>query len=119
MVFTHCASALLELNLWKSSLLIAALKGEFQTPIDVKETEFGDWYYNGTDNEHNFREVQAFHNIGKELDQMNALVQKLSHNSIDSNIDLIISLETDLVEHIHKVFEHLLEIQSLLFKDLN
>ncbi|WP_321160362.1 MULTISPECIES: methyl-accepting chemotaxis protein [Marinomonas] len=118
MAFAHTSSALLELNCWKSNYLISALKGNIQTqPVNIKETAFGDWYFNGTDNEFDFRKTPDFIRIGHELEQINQLTQKMTQTSTEK-IDNLAELENCVVKHIKAIHQGLKESQKFLFSHL-
>ena len=119
MAFAHSASALLELNQWKSNYLLAALRGESNTTsVDVKETGFGDWYFNGTDNEFNFREDSSFISMGQELEKIRQLTQDITHTT-DNNIEKLATLEVNISTHIQAIYSQLEGLQLFLFKHLN
>jgi methyl-accepting chemotaxis protein len=118
MAFTHVSAALLELNCWKSNYLIAALKGDSQTKsVNIKETAFGDWYFNGTDNEFNFRKTTSFINIGNELEQINQLTHTITQTNEDK-IDELAKLENSVTKHIKVIHQCLKESQTFLFSHL-
>ena len=119
MAFAHSASALLELNEWKSSYLFPALKGEPNTiSVDIKETGFGDWYYNGTDNEFNFREQLCFINIGEELEKFIQQTNNISQ-VVDANLEELAILEANITLHLEVIFDSLNELQTFLFKQIS
>lgn len=119
MAFAHSASALLELNQWKSNYLLTALKGEINTtPIDIKDTGFGDWYYRGTDNEFNFRGDSTFVNMERELERISQLTQDISHTT-DNDIEKLATLEMSISTHIKTIYGQLEGLQAFLFKHLN
>lgn len=116
MAFAHSAASLLELNQWKSGHLIAVLKGqEVQTTyMDIKATNFGDWYYNGTDNEFDFRQQTSFIKISDELEQIEALAKEMMNCNLDS-IEQLASAEANMSSHIEAIYKHLDAVQSFLF----
>tara|TARA_R110001606_G_scaffold311871_2_gene458691 strand:+ start:938 stop:2017 length:1080 start_codon:yes stop_codon:yes gene_type:complete len=115
MAFAHTSSSLLELNCWKSNYLIAALKCDIQTkPVNIKETAFGDWYFNGTDNEFDFRKTSGFISIANELEQINQLTQTMTQTNTDK-IDELATLENSVTKHIKAVYQRLKESQTFLF----
>ena len=119
MAFAHSASALLELNEWKSNYLFPVLKGELNiTFLNIKETGFGDWYYNGTDNEFNFREQLCFKNIGEQLENM---IQKADDVSrlVSVNFDKLATLEIEMTSYLEEIFNNLNELQTFLFKHIS
>lgn len=119
MAFAHSASALLELNEWRSHYLFRVLKGEPNTtPIDIKETGFGDWYYNGTDNEFNFREQPCFINIGENLEKIINNTNNLSQ-ALGENLEKLVTLEVNISLHLQSVFDNLNDLQTFLFKHIS
>ena len=114
MAFAHSASALLELNEWKSNYLFPMLKAEPTTFVDIKETGFGDWFYNGTDNEFNFREQTCFLNIGNELEKANELAKEINNNDLEK----LAIIELSMTGHIKMVYENLNDLQNYLFKHI-
>lgn len=119
MAFAHGAASLLELNQWQSSYLIAALSN--QTPSafrDIKETDFGTWYYQGTDNEFNFRSLSDFLKIDNELSTLNEIAKELTQTATHSAIHLA-QLEENIVKHIINIYQYMQQIQSYLFKQIH
>ncbi|MCV2401915.1 methyl-accepting chemotaxis protein [Marinomonas sp. C2222] len=118
MAFAHSAASLLELNQWKSDYLIAVLQGEPQTTtIDIKTTQFGEWYYSGTDNEFNFRDTPSFIKIHQELEKMEDLATEME--TLDKQeFEKIASIEVRISSHIEAIYKHLDAVQSYLFEHL-
>lgn len=118
MAFAHTATSLLELQQWKSDYLIRALKGEQQrTPVNIKETEFGDWYYNGTDNEFDFRSQSIFIKISSELEQLNQVTTQMTQVT-EHNPARLAQLDTQATSHINAVYRLLENLQAHLFQHL-
>lgn len=119
MAFAHVAAALLELNCWKSTYLIAMLQGDDLngTSVNIRETAFGDWYFNGTDNEFDFRKTPEFISIGNELEQINQLTQTITQTNADK-IDELAKLEAGVAKHIKAIHQYLKESQAFLFSHL-
>lgn len=118
MAFAHMAASLLEIHQWKATYLISSLKGDMHTKlVNVKETNFGDWYYNGTDNEFDFRSHATFIKIGEELDEINDLTQNIVEIS-DRNIDTLATLDTKVVNKIETIHLKLAELQTFLFNNI-
>ncbi len=118
MAFAHSAASLLELNLWKSNYLNAALQGnEITGPIDIRTTNFGDWYYQGTDNEFNFREHSGFIKIDHDLTQLEQLAKRMSQED-NHNIQTLAELEEKASAHIKRIYQHLDTLQGYLFEHL-
>ena len=120
MAFAHSAASLLELNQWKSGHLIAVLKGqEAQTThMNIRATNFGDWYYNGTDNEFDFRQQTSFIKISDELEQIESLAKEMMNCNLDS-IEQLAATEASMSSHIEAIYQHLDAVQSFLFTHLN
>ncbi|MEP0072536.1 MAG: methyl-accepting chemotaxis protein [Marinomonas sp.] len=119
MAFAHSAASLLELNQWKSGYLIAALKGDEPTsPVDISKTQFGDWYYNGTDNEFDFRKQTAFLNIHSELEKVETLAKKMENLS-GEDYNKLAGIEVSISSHINAIYKHLASVQAFLFDHLN
>jgi len=118
MAFAHSAASLLELNQWKSGYLIAALTSRKPTsPIDISKTQFGDWYYNGTDNEFDFRKQTSFINIRSELEKIEALAtESMSINS--ENLEGLASIEIRSSSHIEAIYKHLTTVQDFLISHI-
>lgn len=124
MAFAHSAASLLELNQWKSGHLIAVLKGPTQqrseaqtTHMNIRVTNFGDWYYNGTDNEFDFRQQTSFIKISDELEQIEALAKEMMNCNLDS-IEQLASVEASMSSHIEAIYQHLDAVQSFLFQHI-
>ena len=110
---------MLELNEWRSHYLFRVLKGEPNTtPIDIKETGFGDWYYNGADNEFNFREQPCFINIGENLEKIINNTNNLSQ-ALGENLEKLVTLEVNISLHLQSVFDNLNDLQTFLFKHIS
>ncbi len=119
MAFAHSAASLLELNQWKSGYLIAALKGDTQaTHMDIRATNFGDWYYNGTDNEFDFRKQTGFIKIHDALEQLENLAKDMMSFDGES-FEKLASTEASMSSHIEAIYKHLDAVQSFLFEHLN
>lgn len=124
MAFAHSAASLLELNQWKSGHLIAALKGPTQqrseiqaTHMDIRDTNFGDWYYNGTDNEFNFRQQSSFIKINDELQKIEYLAESMRHFDGES-FEQLAATEASMSSHIEAIYQHLDAVQSFLFQNI-
>ncbi|MBJ7553448.1 methyl-accepting chemotaxis protein [Marinomonas spartinae] len=118
MVFAHGSACLLELNQWQLSYLIPALSN--QTPSafrDIKETDFGTWYYQGTDNEFNFRSLSDFLKIDNELSTLNEIAKELTQTATHSS-EYLAQLQENMVQHIINIYQHMQQIQSYLFKQI-
>ncbi|SBS38608.1 Methyl-accepting chemotaxis protein PctB [Marinomonas spartinae] len=119
MAFAHVSAALLELNQWQSSYLIAALSNQTSSPFrDIKETDFGAWYYQGTDNEFNFRSQSDFLKIDNELSALNKIAKELTQSTPHSAAHLA-QLEENIVKHIMNTYQYMQQIQNYLFKQIN
>jgi len=118
MAFAHSVSTLLELTQWKSNYLFTALKGGHQAAfVEIKETGFGDWYYNGTDNEFDFRSHRMFVSIGHELEKLNQNVKDITQVK-DGNIEALASLEISSSKCLNIIYKQLEELQNFLFKHI-
>lgn len=123
MAFAHSAASLLELNQWKSGYLIAALKAEKSEHdaqilhIDIKTTNFGDWYYNGADNEFDFRKQESFIKINDELEQLSDLAKNML-NFDGENFKKLAEIEARMSLHIESTYKHLDAVQDFLFQHI-
>ncbi|MFD1383142.1 methyl-accepting chemotaxis protein [Rhodanobacter aciditrophus] len=114
MAFAHTATVLLELQQWKMDVLLAAQNGQ-RFERSVRDTEFGQWYLQGTDNEFDFRQQDAFQKILGHLEQLDELRE--SHWAISAPADLV-GLEAAVQHHIRALHGQLEAVQAYLFKHL-
>lgn len=118
MAFAHVSAALLELNQWQSSHLVAALGNPTSSVFkDIKETDFGRWYYQGTDNEFNFRKQSNFLKIGNELSALNEIAKELTQTA-HHNAAHLAQLEESVVKRIMSIYQYMQQTQSYLFEQI-
>ncbi|ETX12411.1 chemotaxis protein [Marinomonas ushuaiensis DSM 15871] len=116
MAFAHTASCLLELQSWKTQFLIDALQSNSPASHpNIKETGFADWYYNGTDNEFDFRSHATFINMGRELEQVEILTKQISETS---DKETLTTLDAKATAHILVIDKELDELQAFLFSHI-
>ena len=119
MAFAHSATSLLELNQWKSNYLINKIQNTEVDPfIEVKETNFGDWYYQGTDNEFDFRSHVSFVEIGNQLEKLNELGKEITQVT-NHDLEKLAALEVKTARCLEEIHHYLQELQNFLFKHIN
>lgn len=119
MAFAHSATSLLELNQWKSNYLINKIQNtEIDLFIEVKETNFGDWYYKGTDNEFGFRSHFSMVEIGNQLEKLNELGKEITQVT-NHDLEKLAALEVKTAACLEEINHYLQELQNFLFKHIN
>jgi len=114
MAHAHMAFSILDLNLWQSKLLISALQGTPQTtPTSIKDTRFGDWYYNGEDNEFEFRSTPHFLELGQSMEIVDNTLKNIT-NDTQINTETIITLERKATLQIQTVIDNLKKIHGYI-----
>lgn len=118
MAFAHTSSMLLELSQWKSSHLIARLQNKHQAALtNLKDTQFCDWFYQGTDNEFDYRAQPEFNKIGTDLEQLNKLADALQTTE-QNNVDALRKIDNEMTNLIHAIFGRLNHVQKYLFEHI-
>ena len=116
MTYSHISSALLELNNWQTDCLINTIQSK-EAMRRVRETTVADWYFNGTDNEFDFRNTPNFINIKNDFEHLDALAQTMVQTS-PSDIEKLALLQMDMTNHIHGIYQRLQESQKYLLSHL-
>ncbi|MGB7392746.1 methyl-accepting chemotaxis protein [Marinomonas sp.] len=115
MAFAHLSAAIVELTQWQSENVLAVLKGDSAgLNRDVKQTQFADWYYTGSDNEFDFRSQNSYLRIAAELDQLNALAQQIQKMS-EIDMPLLTSIDQKMTERVNAVHIQMQKILDYLF----
>ncbi|WP_111637380.1 methyl-accepting chemotaxis protein [Marinomonas shanghaiensis] len=116
MAYSHVCASLLELNNWQTSCLINVITGK-DTMMNVRETAVADWYFNGTDNEFDFRHTSSFVSMASEFEQLDTLAQSMMQTS-PSDIEKLVQLQMAMEKHINGIHQRLKESQTYLFSHL-
>ena len=115
MAFAHLSAGIVELTQWQSENLLGVLKGHSaEVNRDVKQTQFADWYYTGTDNEFDFRSQSSFLRIGVELDQLNELAQQIQQ-MLDIDMPLLTAIDQQMTARVNAVQLQMKKILDYLF----
>lgn len=117
MAHAHLAAAMLDLTVWHNQFLIKAWQKQPQDQsIDISTTYLGDWYYNGTDNEFNFRQQADFIALGDTLLKINELMIEMTDNTVET--DQLIHLEERFSVYIKQVEQALTRTQNYILSQV-
>lgn len=117
MAFAHGAGSLLELFQWKQTRILAVINGHAELGADLRNTQFGEWYYHGTDNEFKFRELTSFVSIHEQLDQMMSLSKELVSNAALGQTE-IEALDAQMNTCLFAIYQALVDARKYLFDHL-
>ena len=117
MAYAHLAAGILDLTVWHNqNLSKVLLKQPIDQAIDIKTTYLGDWYYNGTDNEFNFRQQADFIELGNLLLKIETLMQEMTEPSTDHKT--LMSLEDQYTESMDTLEQNLISIQDYILSQV-
>lgn len=116
MAFAHKSASLLELNQWKQARILAALNRQRMPSQTIQNTQFGEWYYQGTDNEFQFRQQSSFTNIQEPLEKLNQLADDLVSESVTA--EQVMRLDQDMNDCLLSINNALEKLQVYLFEHL-
>lgn len=115
MAFAHTASSILELNQWKSNYLINLLESPMNTNGNsLLNTHFADWYYNGSDNEFNFRSNQSFVEIHEKMENIKKIMAALTEDK-ELPLDKIIEADQEVTKETGNIKNCMDSVQTYLF----
>ncbi len=113
MAYAHVAAAVLDLTVWHNQFLIKAWQKQPQDKaLDITTTYLGDWYYNGTDNEFNFRQQADFIALGDTLLKINELMTEMTNGVIET--DQLVALEETFSTYMKQVEQALTRTQEYI-----
>jgi len=121
MVYGHSSGSALELILTANQWLTIWTEGTdcaLQEVPDPKTTQFGKWYFDGEDNEFDYRSTLPFLQIERHLLAMYQAGEKLITSVSVEDHTRANALVSTINAHIHKIFKCLNELQNYLFKHL-
>ena len=116
MTYSHISSALLELNNWQTDCLINTIQGK-DAMMTVRKTTVADWYFNGTDNEFDFRNTPNFINIKNDFEHLDTLAKTMVQTS-PRDIEKLAQLQMAMANHINGIYQRLQESQKYLLSHL-
>ncbi|BFM50508.1 methyl-accepting chemotaxis protein [Marinomonas sp. THO17] len=117
MAHAHLATSILDLTLWHNQMFIGAWQQSSRDQvIDIKTTYLGDWYYNGTDNEFNFRQHTSFIELGDQLSHINSLMKEMTEPSQDK--DKIMALEESFATQMQSIERSLETTQNYILSQI-
>lgn len=118
MTFAHLTSSMLDLHVWRSSVILAATDDSKNWPNAVENTGFCQWYYHDTDNDFNFRQQKAFIAIDSDLRELQSLADE-AHQLTLSETSEVTQMDQKMVRAIGTIRSHMETVQTYLLQHLS